>query len=211
MYMEFFYQINGAEYKVNVIHKRIKRIYYRFRDNEFYISCHPLTSKKTLLIGLDKFAPTLIKKNSKESPIGKDYIYLYGTKVNITYPGSITFNNGVMEFKDEKDLSKKLKKQFLEAITKRTRYFSEIMKLPSYKVSVRNMKSRWGSNSKQTKSIHYSIMLIHYSWDIIDSVIVHELAHIEVYNHSRKFYDVVYKYYPNYQLYRKKLLRGIYQ
>ena len=44
--------------------------------------------------------------------------------------------------------------------------------------------------------------------EIIDSVIIHELAHHFVYDHSDNFYKVVYKYCPNYDILRKKLIKA---
>ena len=72
------------------------------------------------------------------------------------------------------------------------------------------MKSRYGSNSKKTKTLNFNLILIHYDVEVIDSVIIHELAHIKVFNHSKEFYDVVYRYCPNYDKYRKMLIKGIY-
>ena len=85
------------------------------------------------------------------------------------------------------------------------------MNLPSYRISVRNMTTRYGSNSLRSKHITFALVLVHYSTEIIDSVIVHELAHIKEFNHSQKFYDVVYKYYPNYDECHAKLRKGIYK
>ena len=51
-----------------------------------------------------------------------------------------------------------------------------VIKKP-YRVSVKKMTSRYGSNSSQTHTVSYSLVLLHYSVEIIDSVIVHELAH----------------------------------
>ncbi|MBQ7243982.1 MAG: M48 family metallopeptidase, partial [Bacilli bacterium] len=41
---------------------------------------------------------------------------------------------------------------------------------------------------------------------IIDSVVVHELAHHYQFDHSKKFYDIVYRYCPDYDKLRKKLI-----
>ena len=82
------------------------------------------------------------------------------------------------------------------------------MGAPHYQVKVRQMKSRYGSNNKSSKAITYSLVLLHYSPEIIDSVIIHELAHCFVYNHGDNFYKVVYKYCPNYDMLRKKLIRS---
>ena len=207
----FFYKVNGVDYEVEVIYKRIKNVHYRFRDNKFIVSCNRLTSKGFIIKGLDKYAEKLIKSSVVPQAINENYIYIFGNKYDLSYPGKITIDGyPTIIFKNEDELYKKLKPIFLDIITKRVRYYESIMKLPSYKVGVRKMKSRYGSNSKRTKSLSFSLTLIHYSMPIIDSVVVHELAHILVYNHSKKFYDVVYKYCPEYPKYRKMLIRGIY-
>ena len=77
-----------------------------------------------------------------------------------------------------------------------------------YKVRVRKMRTRYGSNAYSTHSITYSSILMHYTLDVVDSVIVHELAHDKVRNHSDKFYKVVYNYCPDYKALHKRLRKG---
>lgn len=207
----FLYKVNDKEYEVEVIYKRIKNVHYRFRDNKFIVSCNCLTSKGFIVRGLDKYAEKLIKASLVPEAINDNSIYIFGVKYDLSYPGKITFSGyPQINFKNEEELYKKLKPVFLDIVTKRVRYYESLMNVPSYKVGVRMMKSRYGSNSKHTKSLSFNLTLIHYSMPIIDSVVVHELAHILVYNHSKKFYDVVYKYCPEYPKYRKMLIRGIY-
>ena len=209
---DFIYKVNDVEYPVHIVHKRIKNIHYRFVDGAFKVSCHPLTSKRNILIGLDKFAASLIKKSSKTSPFTSEYLYLFGVKIPLQEREKITFTNGEeIVYKNHDDLKKKLRKFYLNFMKSRVSYYTKLMGVPEYKVSVREMKSRFGSNSKYSQSVHFSTVLMHYSVPIIDSVIVHELAHIKVYNHSKAFYDVVYKYCPDYDIYRKKLIRGEFQ
>ena len=207
----FFYKVNDKEYEVEVIYKRIKNVHYRFKDNRFVVSCNRWTTKHFIVKGLDKYAEKLIKVSSKEEPASEEYIYLFGNKYDLTYPGRITISNYPdIIYKSLDELKKKLKPIFTKIITERVRYYESLMGAPSYKVGVRDMKSRYGSNSKYSKRMNFAFSLIHYSMSIIDSVVVHELAHIFVYNHSQKFYDVVYKYCPNYDKYRKMLIKGIY-
>lgn len=209
---EFFYKVNEKEYPVQVTYKRIKNIHYRFKDGVFMVSCSRLVSKSNIIKGLDKFAVSLLKRSEKPAPITEDYMYLFGVKVDLQENGEISFTNDKkIVYKDRTDLDKKLHKMFLEILKERVAYYSNIMSLPLYKVSLKNMKTRFGSNSSYTKTLHFSYMLIHYSYEIIDSVIIHELSHTLVRDHSKKFYDVVYKYCPNYKIYRKKLIRGEYQ
>ena len=206
---DFFYKVNGIEYPVYIIYKRIKNIHFRFIDGAFVISCNRLTTKKSIVSGLDKYGEGLIERSTKPQAIGEDFFYLLGKKLPYGDSGEINFTDGSkIVWKSKEEFDKKIKKYFLSFIKSRVEQYTKYMKLPLYKVSVKTMKTRFGSNSKHTKTLHFSTILMHYSTEIIDSVVVHELAHILVYDHSKKFYDVVYKYCPNYDVYRKKLIRG---
>ena len=206
---DFFYKVNDIEYPVHIIYKHIKNIHFRFVDGAFVVSCNRLTSKRSIVTGLDKYAESLIKRSIKPNAIGEDYFYLLGKKLPYSDVGEISFTDGSkIVWKSRDDFNKKMKKFFLNHVTKRVEIYSKLMNVPLYKVTVKEMRTRFGSNSKHTKTLHFSLVLMHYSSEIIDSVVVHELAHILVYDHSKKFYDIVYKYCPNYDIYRKKLIRG---
>ena len=208
----FFYKVNDKEYEVIITHKHIKNNIYRFKDDKFYVSCSPTTLKRTIIKGLDKFALRLINARSGEKAYTSEYIYLFGEKYDL-YPNGKISIQGYKEvyYSSIEELLKKLKPIFLDIITKRVRLYEKKMNLPSYRVTVRNMSTRYGSNSKCCKHLTFATVLMHYSLELIDSVVVHELAHIEEFNHSNKFYNVVYKYCPNYDECHKKLRKGIYR
>ena len=206
----FFYKVNDKEYEVVVIHKRIRNIHYRFKDNKFVISCPHFTLKSTLVRGLDQFGASLIKRSSKPEPHNENGMYLFGTFYELTYPGKISINNKTLSYKDNEDLLKKVKPVFLEYVTQRVRHYEKQMSAPSYRVRVQKMKTRYGSNSKRTNTLNFNLNLVHFDIGVIDSVVVHELAHIFVFDHSKKFYNVVYKYCPEYNKYRKQLVKGVY-
>ena len=203
------YVLDGQEYEVLITYKRIRNIHFRYENGVFLVSCPRLVRMSAIKSGLDKYARKLRDRNPRNQAFGEDYVYLFGRKIPVTYPGSIRLKNETeITFKDKDDLLKKMRKVFLNYMISHTDYYADSMKCPRYVVKVRQMKSRYGSNNRTNKTITYSLTLIHYSPEIIDSVIVHELAHCFVYNHSDSFYRVVYKYCPEYYKLRKKLIRA---
>lgn len=205
------YNIDGQDYEVIVVYKRIRNIHFRFVNGAFLVSCPRRTSEKMIKSGLDRFGKKLLKRSVKEQAFGDGYIYLFGKKVLVSYPGSIQYDSEtIIKFKNQDDLLKKFRKVFLNYVTSRTLFYEDRMKCPHYSVKVRQMKSRYGSNNRHSETITYSLTLLHYSPEIIDSVIVHELAHCHVYNHSDKFYRVVYNFCPEYDELRKKLIKAVF-
>ena len=64
--------------------------------------------------------------------------------------------------------------------------------------------TRWGSATSEGK-IRLHWRLIHFSQDVIDYVIAHELAHLKEMNHSPRFWQVVESAFPGFEDARKTL------
>ena len=209
MQKTFEYIYKDKIYPVVVTYKYTHRIAYHFRDNKLIVYCPYMTSQKTITRGLDKFATSLIDRNVQANGMGEDYIYLLGNKVPISETGEIIFSDdSSIKYKSKEDLEKKLKKWFLALVTRRTKFYEEKMQTYENKVRVRKMSSRYGSNAIYSHSITYATILMHFSLEIIDAIVIHELAHCFVGGHQKKFYDIVYKYCPNYDALHKKLRKG---
>ena len=67
------------------------------------------------------------------------------------------------------------------------------------KLKIRNMKTRWGVCNRRDDSITLNSKLIRYEIHDIDYVIIHELAHLVHFDHSKAFWQTVEKYMPNYK------------
>ena len=83
------------------------------------------------------------------------------------------------------------------ALASRAAYLSDLYLggvRPSEITWVANQKSRWGSCSPDDGSIRLSLELSSYPAWVRDYVIVHELAHLLVADHSQKFWDLVNRY-----------------
>ena len=178
----------------------MRSIRFRFKDGTFYVSCPHFTLKSTIISGIDKFFDRLTKVKVFEKPYDfeNNYVYVFGEKQSL---------DGF----DETSLKKYLKKLLIEEITKQYEKLVEVMSISrNYKIRISNAKTRYGSNSRQTNTLSFSIELVHYTKEAINSVVVHELAHDKVMNHSNKFYEFVYEYCPNYNVYRKQLIHKKY-
>ena len=80
----------------------------------------------------------------------------------------------------------------------RVSFYSKQMGLFPTGVKITSARSRWGSCSGKN-SLCFSFRLMLLPDDLMDYVIVHELAHIKEKNHSARFYAVVAEYLPDYK------------
>ncbi len=71
------------------------------------------------------------------------------------------------------------------------------------------VRSLWGSCTR-TGNLTFNKKLILYPLEVIDYVIIHELAHLQQHNHSSKFWDIVEKYCPEHKRLRFALKKRIY-
>lgn len=93
---------------------------------------------------------------------------------------------------------------FPKLIQQRFAYFAQNnYSLP--KLSIKVMRSRWGSYSKHTHRIHLNLALIQLEEKLIDYVIVHELCHLIEQNHSSRFYALMSNFLPNWHELRTEL------
>ncbi|MBQ6394792.1 MAG: M48 family metallopeptidase [Atopobiaceae bacterium] len=79
------------------------------------------------------------------------------------------------------------------------------MQLKCSGVTVRWMKSRWGSCSVESKTIRINSQLAKFPRECLEYVIIHELAHIAVPNHGPAFQALMDKYCPDWHRIRRML------
>ncbi len=71
-------------------------------------------------------------------------------------------------------------------------------------ISIRNQRSRWGSASA-TGRLNFNCRLIMAPCEVIEYVVIHELAHLVHMNHSAEFWKCVEQNMPNFRVHRKWL------
>ena len=143
--------------------------------------------------------------------IGKDYIDILGKRKRL-----VVLNEGMnaisiddMVVNKRENIDSILKKFTLDIITQEVRKLEKLMLIPiEHKIKITAMRSCSGKNYYQKKLLTFDKDLIHYSLEIIDSIVIHELAHYYYHDHSPSFYNMVLKYCPNYKELQRKLTYG---
>ena len=159
-----------------------------FKIEEKFLSANLKTKFDTLNIIAGDILKTQIKNNI----------------VHFYYPSNLDFNC--------KEIQKALKEAYFKAIKIEAKnYLPQRLEFLANKygfkygsVTIRNQKTRFGSCS-YSNNINLNINLMKYDFDVIDYVLIHELCHTRIKNHSEKFWQEVEKYCPCYKILRKKL------
>lgn len=85
-----------------------------------------------------------------------------------------------------------------EIFAERVNYYSKRLDLLPRGIRITAARTRYGSCSSDDR-LSFSYRLIMAPYHVIDYIIVHELAHIKVKNHSKKFWEYVEKVMPDYK------------
>jgi len=104
-----------------------------------------------------------------------------------------------LEFRGRKKQRKMLYKTPLKEtyLEKRAQKLASKIGIKPSKIVVKPLKNRWGSATEKgvvTLNSH----LLKAPKEVIDYIIIHELCHLKIKNHSFRFWNLVRKFMPNY-------------
>ncbi len=159
---------------------------------------------------LDKYLSKKEYRDGDTFTIGKHQFSLNIRKAPLN-TGSIRHQNGQLDIVipdmggyDEQEFIRSLiikfaQNYFLPIIIERVNYFNlRYFKKPIQNVRLKYNKSNWGSCSTN-KALNFSVRLIFAPDDVIDYVVIHELAHLVEMNHSDRFWKIVADIMPDYK------------
>lgn len=146
-----------------------------------------------------------------------DIFYCYGNKFILKFSDLNEMllkndNNFIYINEDYKAYAKELiikwyKQQANKIIISRAYYLAEQLNIAINKVKITNAQTRFGSCSSN-KNLNFSWRLIIAPKPIVDYIIIHELAHTIVMNHSKRFWTIVSSMLPNYKIYEDWLKKN---
>ena len=139
----------------------------------------------------------IIESNKLEIKTQKNIVYFY-------YPNNISFDDDRIQKPLREAYKKAIRIEAKNYLPDRLSFLARKYGFSYGEVAIRNQKTRFGSCSYKN-NINLNINLMNYDFDVIDYVLIHELCHTKVKNHSIKFWAEVEKYCPEYKNLRKKL------
>ena len=211
--------------------KKIKNINLRIRPNmEIYISV-PMnlhsdyienfirSKEKWIKQVLQKIEeakqnqlPSQYLSGEKHKYLGKEYelevkqgnsnrVSIKEGKIILTVISNIFENSDEKKKVMEKWYFENAQKVFVNAIQKWLKILDESIE----KLSIKPMKSRWGSCNYVKRYINLNTELIKRTQFEIEYVVLHELTHLKYPYHGKGFYRYIENYMPNYKIAEKML------
>ena len=92
-----------------------------------------------------------------------------------------------------------------EILGGRLLHYARVLGLDPHRIAIKGQKRIWGSCHSRNKSVNLNWKLVMAPPAVIDYVIVHELVHLKIPNHSRRFWDAVRRTIPDCQAHHRWL------
>lgn len=213
--------IKGINFEVEITKKKIKNIYLRIEDNKIVASCPYYVPKYEVYKFIENKSNWIYKvyqyNNNRPKNVymyrGGDLFYIFGKPYKLVRSIgrkkiSIIENTIYFTYKDDsfdgiKALYKELDKQLLNGaksyFNKHRNMLEDYGYIDIPEINARIMTSKWGVCYTRNNKINISSYLIHYPLVCLEYIMVHEMTHFIMPNHSKRFYDIVANNMPDYK------------
>ena len=127
-----------------------------------------------------------------------------GQQLILTLADSISLSDPTIVSDARSMITATLRKEAKHHLPWRLEHLAGVHGFTYASVRFTHASSRWGS-CNQNKAISLNIALMNLPFELIDYVLIHELAHTKHLNHSTSFWSTVENADSNYKIHRKQL------
>jgi predicted metal-dependent hydrolase len=129
--------------------------------------------------------------------------YVTSTEIHVALPSGMPSQDTQAQEAAQAACIRALRKEAETLLPQRLQALAVQTGLSYASVSVRQLKSRWGS-CDSNKEITLSLFLMQLPWHLIDYVLIHELTHTKVMRHGAPFWAELERHLPNAKQLRKE-------
>ena len=122
----------------------------------------------------------------------------------VKYPKTLRDTDPVLQFVIRKGLIEAYRIEAKKYLPGRVAQLADQFGFKYKNVYIKNMKSRWGSCSVKN-NINLNLQLLRFDNEVTDYVILHELLHTHIKNHSILFWQALQKLCPDYKKLKNQL------
>jgi len=175
-----------------------------------------LSFAKSRLAWINKQQPTLTSLQSgqvigkahhmffESAAVSKPTGRVYPDKIIVRYPAGLSISDLAVQQAATAAAERALRQQAEELLPKRLAAIATRYDFSYRSVSIKKLKSRWGSCDHQ-HNIALNLYLMQLPWEVIDYVLLHELTHTKFLNHSPEFWTHLERLLPSYKTIKKTL------
>lgn len=190
------------KYNIEIKKKNIKSIRVSVKAGTLLVSAPKYVKEEDIYRMIeknnDKIEKMLELEQNKlyQNSIKDNEIYLFGELINI---------EDAKKIKNENDLEKFYKKEFLDILPYLFEKYNKKTNLYQKEFKVRKMNARWGTCYPDRGLILLNLYLVKRPVIEIESVVLHELVHLKIRNHSKDFYEELELYMKDYKEITRRL------
>ena len=183
-------------FELEVHYKKMKNIYLRIKPDGKMTLSVPIGTKRAHIEQfvearrgwIEEKCEQLAGRTASIPKLGEDDTLIFGVPVQKTF--------------SERQLQALLDEKITNYFDKYFPYF-EAHGYQKPLIKYRNMRSTWGVCRPTLGTITFNRRLVHQPLEFIEYVVVHELCHLIVPNHSREFYALVGHLLPDHRKAKK--------
>jgi len=177
--------------KIKWINKNLNKVQKQEQSYTFFSANNSFKTRSHLI-------------NITSTELSKNTVHIENTNVKVLISKKLSISSEENQLYIRNIILEIWRKEAKEYLPKRVKALAIDHDFNYQKLTIKNTKSRWGSCSFDN-NINLSLHLMRISNELIDYVILHELVHTKVKNHSSKFWETLEKHCPNSKILDKEL------
>lgn len=202
-----------------IVTKPIKHVYFRVKNQVLFVSKNKRTQEQVIYNYIEaNFDKIYTKTSVKKIETQSNEMMIFGQKYHVNYQFGLKFNYEIKNDRvtisalEDQDYDTLKRLVLLDLLIQKTKELDRIIQpiiekqgisLLPYKYKW--LKSKFGSYHRINKEITLNIFLATIDSTFLMYVLLHEYAHVKVFNHQKPFYDLLDKMSPGHKAVQKAL------